>query len=244
MLLIAATDGASTPPAEETNEAASAGTTSLLPIWTALIGAVAGIGGSFGSQAFSARRETTRLTAQNQREDAQRKREELKLLYAELIRYLGEYVTASLMYKNSKPSYSEFLAMPADTDGRDQLLAEIERQSESVRTLVEKIISTLSIIDLVGDQKVYLASLAYYDRLRKLEVEVGPANTEAATYQALMKQEMRASLTAEDTANPAAEAPEQSTPQEGGHYTYVGGALSNKPGRHSVDDDSATDNKE
>lgn len=68
--------------------------TDWLPLWVGIIAAATGLVGSLGAQFIAAWKETRRLATQNLREDQLQKRNELTVLYTELLRDLDNYLVA------------------------------------------------------------------------------------------------------------------------------------------------------
>lgn len=173
---------------------AVSGVSAWLPVWTATIGAVAGIGGSALSHVIAGKNENKRRGEQNVREDAQRKRDELKLVYSDLIRNLDEYVLAVHRYKSAKPIFETLAELNQLTPGRDKLMTKQEDLSEKMVGLAATINSLLGILDLLGEKTSFDASYAYFAFIKDLDPAAETASSIGQGLNAAMKDAMRKSL--------------------------------------------------
>lgn len=85
----------------------------------------------------------------NKREEAQRKRDELKLIYSEHIRNLVEYVLIVHRFKGPKSLIETVAELRLDTPGREGITKQ-EDLSERMVGLAAASGSFLGVVDLLG----------------------------------------------------------------------------------------------
>lgn len=166
---------------------------------TALIGAAAGIGGAALSQVISGKNESKRLVQQNNREDAQRKHDELKLAYSGLVRNLNEYVNAVEQRRTGAPGIEKIMERSiGDPSKTQRLQAKLDDLAAPVLALATTIRSQLGVLDLLGQSTVVDAGNAYFDFV----AETGSAESAATSRQELdaaLRGAMRESLAGAET---------------------------------------------
>lgn len=168
--------------------------TDWLPILAVLIGGLIGIGGSTLTHFLSTRNEKARLTAQNDREDKGAKREELKLLYTELIRYLGEYFAVMMKYQLISTTLKE--AAENDVDAGEYIVDQKAR-GEKLLELATNISSSMGLLELIGDREVHKSATAFYGVIIHIDPTDQSAKEKAKHLNLHMKSVMRASLAGE-----------------------------------------------
>lgn len=176
------------------------GITQWLPLGTALVAAAAAIGASALSQLLAARNETTRRTEQYRREDIQRRRDELKVTYSDLIRNLDEYLLAMHRYQGNQG-----LIHSADPDSATDFASKVMAiQGELVDQMtvsVSAVNSLLGVVDLLGETAVYKAGRAYVAYIQAMRVDNHEDKAKGRQRDSALKNAMRASLAGEP--NPA-----------------------------------------
>jgi hypothetical protein len=171
-----------------------------LPLGTALIAALAAIGASALTQFLSARNETIRRAEQYKREDLQRRREELKLTYSDLIRHLDEYLIVAHRSKTTD-SIMDSLDLDTPADGVRKLMAKQNQLTEQMIVTVSAINSLLGVVDLLGETDVFDACYEYVGYIQDMQPEDDEDKAKGQQLNSAMKDAMRRSLAGEqDTA--------------------------------------------
>lgn len=167
-----------------------------LPLWTAIIGAGAVLAGTWLTQFFSSRNEKARLTAQNAREDTSARREELKLVYAELVGLLGAMVQLSIRHNAGKEARDAVARLDRGSPGREELLTKTETLAESRVDNMAEVITKLTVVDLLEEDEVYFFAYKYMTAVGDLDGDDEKFEI-AKAWGDLMKLSMRASLRGE-----------------------------------------------
>lgn len=181
-------------------------TSGWFPLLSSAIGASAVLAGVTLTHLFSSRNETKRLTAQNTREDASAKREELKALYTELIRAFDELLRIKGHLKDQQEVIDERSRMRGSVFGQSRADKDYLDKRDALKeqgTLQEANISSiLATIDLVGDEMVFAYSYVYFARILKMEPGDTTAVEQVTALKVWMKDVMRASLNGDPLPHP------------------------------------------
>lgn len=167
-----------------------------LPFFGGLLVGVIGIIGNLYSQHLSGKREIGVLTAQNAREDASVRREELKLAYAELVGLLDIHAQLSYRHNAGKESRDAVASLDRDTPGREELLTKSENIAEKRVDNMAELITKLTVVDLLEEDEVYFFAYKYMSTVGVLDGDEEKQNI-AKAWGELMKLSMRASLRGE-----------------------------------------------
>lgn len=180
--------------------------TDWFSLWSSVIGASAVLAGVTLTHFLSTRNEKARLISQNAREDKGAKREEQKILYTELIRYLDEYLHIKQQLNDYQDNVLVRSAARGVTFGDskdDQDALEKRDELRKQKGLQEATISsTLATIDLVADQLVFAYAYVYFARIVNMEPGDTTAVEQVTELKVWMKDVMRASLGGEELPHP------------------------------------------
>lgn len=172
------------------------GVLAWLPLWTALMAAAAAIGASALTQYLAARHEGERRTEQYRREDQHRRREELRIIYSDLIRNLDEYS----LTMNRFEGYQDLLRKwerEANVDGMTKVVTVQTELTERILVTVSSINSLLGVVDLLGETAVHRAGTAYLVHLQHVKIEDQEWMAKGQGLNRAMKDAMRRSLAGE-----------------------------------------------
>lgn len=172
------------------------GISQWLPLGTALVAAAAAIGASALSQFLSARNEGIRRTEQYRREDVQRRRDELKATYSELIRHLDELSLAMFRYEGHQDLMRTW-ERDQNADGMTKVATIQTELTEKILVTVSSINSLLGLVDLLEETAVHKAGTAYLVYLQHLKPKDIEGMAKGQRLNKVMKDAMRRSLAGE-----------------------------------------------
>lgn len=130
---------------------ASTSTFNWVPLFTAFLGALAGISGVVVGQIISARNEARRLMLQHEREDKLRRREELRTSFADFLRELNSLSIAHTIVVTTK---DELDSVPSDSPEEPVLSAKYEVDVRKYGDHISRTESSLAVIELLGVEEV------------------------------------------------------------------------------------------
>lgn len=174
----------------------SSGISQWLPLGTAFVGAAAAIGASALSQVLSASNERTRRAEQYSREDIQRRRDELKVTYSDLIRHLDEYLLAMHRFKGNE-SLIASMDRESETKSVLRVMAKQTELTEQMVVTISAVNSLLGVADLLDETAVFDAGRAYVAFIQDMKLDDRENKTKGNRLNSAMKDAMRRSLAGE-----------------------------------------------
>lgn len=172
------------------------GVLAWLPLWTALMAAAAAIGASALTQYLAARHEGERRAEQYRREDQHRRREELRIIYSDLIRHLDEYLLAMHRFQGNE-SLIASMDRESETKSVLNVMAKQTELTERMVVTVSAVNSLLGVVDLLDETAVFHAGRAYVAFIQNTKLEAPGSKAQGNRLNSAMKDAMRRSLAGE-----------------------------------------------